>query len=140
MFSTIIGWLRGAFDAVVGGIKWLIDTFASWFKSIFQWIWDLICQIGTIIYDFFFHETDGWVWWFVDYFLDLFDWFIKQLPDVCSYVDDYGSSFSTLMSVVGKMNNFFPVHESVTLLGVFILFVGIFLGVKAILKLIPGIG
>jgi hypothetical protein len=71
---------------------------------------------------------------------DLGEWFIKQLPDFSSYTSQYKPAAEKLMYYVSIANQFFSVTEICTLLGVFLVFIVLFLGCKLILKLIPTIG
>jgi len=130
--------LIGAFNTVVSAIGGLWSAFIDIVKLVCNWVTDWIIYVAKAIYNFFLDEEKGIVWKTVDTLLEWGEWFIEQLPDLS--FGEYSSTISTVMELVSKLDKFVPLSEAITLLGIFLAFVAIFLVVKLILKLIPTIG
>jgi hypothetical protein len=124
----------------IKGLSGIWQAFLKVLETIFEWIWKVIVYIGQAIWDFFFGDPDGFLWWILSMFGNWALWFVEQIPDISSIVETYSSSISTTMELVSKLDKFFPITEAILLLFVFLAFLVIFLCVKMILKLIPTIG
>jgi hypothetical protein len=105
-----------------------------------DWVWDSVLYCGQIIWDFFFYDPDGFLWWLLKMFGEWARWFTEQIPDMSSILGQYSSPIATTMGLVSKLDKFFPITEAVSLLFIFLVFLTLFLCVKLILKLIPTIG
>jgi hypothetical protein len=134
--GTIVNIYNGIKDALVN----IWNSFLELVDSVFDWIWDVVVYCGQVIWDFFLHDDDGFVWWLLRMFGDWATWFIEQIPDMSSILGQYSSPITTAMQLMSKLDKFFPLSEAVSLLGIFIVFLLIFLSVKLILKLIPTVG
>jgi hypothetical protein len=124
----------------IKGLSGIWQAFLRVLETIFDWVWKVIVYIGQAIWDFFFGDPDGFLWWLLKIFGDWALWFVEQLPDISSIVETYSSSISVAMELVSKLDKFFPVTEAVWLLFIFLAFLVVFLCAKLILKLIPTIG
>ena len=60
-----------------------------------------------------------------------------MFPNVGALVAGYRADFEFVMGLVGRLDVFFPITEASTLFGIFIGFMGVFLLVKAVLKIFP---
>jgi hypothetical protein len=113
------------------------------FEAFYEGLKDIVVSIISFFWSLLFDENDGIVWWFIDLFFSYGEWFLLQLVNVLgmeNILSRYSGVITAVMAQCSKMDAFFPLHESVELLGVFLSFLVIFLAVKLILKLIPSIG
>ena len=96
--------------------------------------------VVKFIFDLFFGEN-GIVWFLLDIVIMLIEEFIDLLPDLSGIVSQFdGGSIVFVSRLMGRLNMFFPVVEGLYLLAAFLLFLVVFLILKAVLKLIPFIG
>jgi hypothetical protein len=112
-------------------------------ESIIEFLLDLVLEIFKTVWAIFFDSEAGLVWWFVDLFLSLGEWFLLQLIETLGMKDllsRYSDEITETMRLCSEIDAFVPLHESVELLGIFLVFLMLFLFVKMILKLIPTIG
>jgi hypothetical protein len=112
-------------------------------ESIIDFLLSLVLEIFKTVWAIFFHENYGIVWWFVDLFLSYGEWFLLQLVSLLGMqglLSRYSSEITETMRLCSEIDAFVPLHESVELFFIFLSFLVLFLSVKLILKLIPGVG
>jgi hypothetical protein len=132
---------KGLFQSLINLFKSMYQGIVTWIGNFFSWLWRMICYVGQIIWDFFFHADSGLVWWFIEQLMDIADWFLNQFPDFSALIDQYSNSITTTKDLLGKINAFMPIVETGYMIGIFLIFVGIYLGAKFIIKcFIPGVG
>jgi len=103
---------------------------------------DSTVTVVETVLNFFFNERDGYFWDACIFAVNM-GFRILEIIDstgVFEPVVTYSDAISTSLRWAGELNHFFPVSEAFTLLGIFFVFVFIFIIGKIILKLIPGIG
>lgn len=109
-------------------------------EGILQWFADLVWAVGEFLYDLFFGE-EGFVWMIFDYGLY---WIEHGMAYMLEYIVDvfgwYGPEVEFSMQLIGRLNHFVPVVESGLLLTFYMAFLMVFIIVKWVLKLIPGLG
>jgi hypothetical protein len=113
------------------------------FESFYRGLKDIAVAIINFIWSIFFDENNGVVWWLIDTFFSYGEWFLLQLVNILgmeNLLSRYSGVIIEVMTLCSKLDAFLPLHESVELFGIFLSFLVIFLSVKLILKLIPGIG
>jgi len=115
-------WIQDAFN----WIKAQLQKFLDFFLEIFQKLWELVCKVGSYIFDFFFHEEKGLVWWLCDYLISLARDAVTWFPDLNAVLQQYQAEAGTFQTVIGRMNQFFPITESLALV---VTFMGVFLAV-----------
>jgi hypothetical protein len=96
-----------------------------------------------MIWSIFFDEKNGIVWWVIDTMFFYGEWFLLQLINVLGMQDllsQYSVVITQTMVLCSKINRFVPLVESLELFFIFLSFLVMFLTVKFILKLIPGVG
>lgn len=140
LFSKVGGWLSELGGSIISTITGLWDKIVKAVNDFAAWLWSVVVYVGGVLWDFFFHEESGLVWWLCGLFLDLGAWFIEKLPDFSGLVGQYAQYFGPTLEVCARANKLFPLKESLTLLGIFITFVILFLGAKLIMKLLPSVG
>jgi hypothetical protein len=96
----------------IKGLSGIWQAFLKVLETIFYWIWKVIVYIGQVIWDFFFGDPDGFLWWLLKMFGDWAYWFIEQIPDISSIVESYASSISVTMELVSKLDKFFSDNRS----------------------------
>jgi hypothetical protein len=147
-------WLTESDWSNIGGIKeYLVElyrktiaTFWLWYEGLQDFFWGVVDFCLRMVWDFFYYIYDfflgakGCIWEFCRWLLELGWWFVERFPGLDSTVAEYSATFGTAMTLAGRLDQFFPVSESFSLLLVFGGFVALFLLVKFILKLIPTIG
>lgn len=138
--QDIWSWLKGAFKAVIDTLGNLLQKVIDGLYAIAGWLWDIIVYCGQVLWDFFFHEEDGLLWTVCGWVAEWGEWFVEQFPDVVQYIEPFHDSASQTMTLIGKLNTFFPIVETIIFIGVFIVYVMLYIGVKFILKLVPTIG
>jgi hypothetical protein len=147
-------WLTESDWTNIGGIKeYLVElyrktiaTFWQWYEGLQKFFWGvvdyclkMVWDFGYYIYNFFLGE-DGCIWGFCRWLLELAGQFLEQFPNLSSGIKEYSGTFKTVMTLVGRLDQFLPLTESFSLLLVFGGFIAIFLVGKFILKLIPTVG
>ena len=97
--------------------------------------------VETVL-DFFFNSETGWFWdacieavRFGFGFLE-----IVEETGVFEPLVTYSAEVGWALRLIGMLNEFFPVAEIGVLLGIYFVFISVFIFGKFILKLIPGIG
>ena len=126
--------LIGIRDWILGAVKDILDGF--W--SIVDFVIGMVWRFFYYLYDLFFGK-EGFVWYIFDAAIEWGDWFEAEvLPDLSDL--PYGNSIDFAMVWVGRLDDFFPLTEAMTLLGIYGVFMTIFLMCRLILKLVPGFG
>jgi hypothetical protein len=123
--------------------EFLTDLLNDLFTLFFDTLKIIVSKIIEFIWSLFFDETNGIVWWIIDTFFSLGEWFLVQMVNVLGVdklLSEYSGVITETMLLCSKLDRFVPIYESVELLFVFLSFLAVFLSVKLILKLIPGIG
>jgi hypothetical protein len=113
------------------------------FSAFFEGLKKIVLEIFKAVWSIFFDENTGFVWWVIDTFFSLGEWFLLQLVNVLGMqglLSEYSGVITETMILCSKLDTFVPLHESVELFVIFLSFMVIFLSVKLILKLIPGLG
>lgn len=128
-------------DWVQNIIDWFKDQFQialDFFLEIFSKLWELICKVGTYIFDFFFDEQKGLVWQFFDFIISLMKGAVSWLPDLNGVMQKYQNSAGTFQTTVGMMNQFFPISEALALAVIFLAVVLACFCWRWIVKLVRG--
>jgi len=133
--DTVYGWYESFRDWVI----WIVDSIIDWFWDIVSYLIGMVWDFCVYLYDLFLGEN-GFVWYIFDWAIMMGNWFISMFPNIGAFLQSYSGAFNTTMILVGKLNQFFPLTELVTLLGFYVTFMLLFLVVKFIMKLIPTIG
>ena len=110
-------------EAIRNSIIWAVEWLADFLQA---------------IVDFF----TGLLWAIVGFGISMGNMLVLALPDIGDILSqqEYITSITLVMNLVGRMNQFFPVVEAFVLLSIYLYFMMTFLVVKLILKLIPTIG
>ena len=122
-------------------IVYAVATWLGWLDDFNDWVYQEGVKQVEDIWNQIFNEETGHFWtlfdWFFDVGIELVETFF---PNISDYVAPYLATIDFAMVWVGRLNDFFPLTEAGVLLGVFWAFILVFLSIKFILKIIPGIG
>ena len=83
---------------------------------------------------------EGFVWSIFDFVIGLGNEFLQSFPAVENLLTQYEQPVSTILGLVLALNAFFPVQETISLIGIYLVFVAVVIVLKIILKVIPGMG
>ena len=136
MFNGILApfwsWFSNAFCKFVYRNAKEIGITVAWI-SFFVWDWwTYLCEI--------FLGEEGFVWKFFTQALEAALSLKESVPSLKDMALEHQDSIGFTMRLVGRLNQFFPVMEFAVLFGIFFLFLCVYILVKWILKLIPGMG
>jgi len=128
--------IEGAYDL----LEWVVVSVLNFFWSIFEYVWDFF----VYLYDLFLGE-EGFIWRVVGFFVWLFsllleqiEWALDMLPDIGAILMEYREAFDFGMFVIGKLNLFAPVVESLHLLSIYLFIALIVIIIRWIITFIPG--
>ena len=120
--------IEGVYDLVVWVLKWIFDS-----------LWAVI----KYCLDIFFGE-EGFVWYVVEMVVEFFLWMGESVlwyfPELGEILLQYEDTITWAVDLVAMLNAFFPVSESLYLLGIFMFFMFGFLVFRIIIKFAPGMG
>jgi hypothetical protein len=147
-------WFKGSFLKITDDIRLAIDRTWNFLKDNFKvmldfflelpaTLWKLVEDTGMAVYNFFFHEDYGLVWWCFTEVCDFIEWcneLVSFTGLVESFLEPYEDEITSSMELVSGLNAFFPIEETIILLGTYLSFVGIVLTCRLALKCIPGAG
>ena len=123
---------------------YVVARLLGWGDAYLEFIGRQIAYVGGLLYGYFFECETGLFWQLVVIFLDLADWVFEFLfsilPDLSGVVGEHRAAFDVVMRLVGKVDLFLPVSETLALLAAYITFVVLFLVIRWTLKLVPGMG
>jgi hypothetical protein len=129
--------------------KWyegILETLEKWFSQTLDFIWGMVSYCINLVWDFFeylyelFLGEDGFVWYIFDYMFFWFESAVEFFPDIGFLFGQYQGPFTFAMQLVGRMNQFFPVMESASLLAIYLMFLFLYIVIKIVLKAVPGMG
>ena len=120
---------------------WAVATWLGWCKGFNNWLLKQVVKQAEHIWNQIFNEQDGHFWTLCDWIFDVGIGFVKMFfPNISEYIAPFVATINYAMVFMGRLNQFFPLVEIGVLLGIFWVFVILFLIIKLVLKLIPGIG
>lgn len=125
-------WLRDAF-------LWVVKNVTGFFWSVVDYVIKMVWDYCFYLYNLFLGE-DGLIWYPFNFLLECGNWLLDQMPNFGEVILGYGGTFSFTMAFVGRLNQFFPLTESAVLLGIYIIFMMVFLLFRLLMKVVPGLG
>ncbi|MDR0522279.1 MAG: hypothetical protein LBH00_10565 [Planctomycetaceae bacterium] len=134
-YEGIISWLEWMLQGIflfACSIYWTILSIAKWCFQELQAFINLVCD--------FIYGENGIIWVIFDWAIWMGNWFVERLPDLSVLLLQYRGTFSLVMSRISAFNAFLPIVETCILIGIFLLFLSLFLVCKLVLKLLPMIG
>jgi hypothetical protein len=139
-------WLQDALKNIIQLFKDIYSAVEQWFQDMLLFFWDMmdyclfmVWEFCYYLYDLFLGE-EGFIWYPFDFLLIFSDEFVEIFPDLGGIVSDDGGAFSYTMHLAGRFNQFFPVVESFYLLNIYLVFLTVYILIKLLLKVIPGLG
>lgn len=135
LVDTLYGWVEGLWDLAA----WAVDGIVYYFWAVIDYCLEMAWGFGYFLYDLFLGE-EGFVWYIFDFVIWVGELFLGFLPDLSEYVTQYRGAFEYTLGIVGRLNSFYPVTESLALFAAFFTFVILYLRIKFLLKLTPEVG
>jgi hypothetical protein len=114
---------------------WVVDSFFSFI----QWLLEIAKAVCEYLYNLFLGE-DGFFWAIVDFVFELWDIVSEVFPQLADTLGEYEQPLTLVMGWMIALNAFFPIRESLFLIGIYVGFVCIVIVVRLIVKAIPGAG
>lgn len=100
-----------------------------------------IIQFFTDIYNKTIDLFSSCISWLVSLFTSTFDSFLDLLIEAVPDLSSYWDRLSVISSYTSFINKFFPLQEAGIFIGLYFVFIGVFLTVKYIVKcFIPFVG
>ena len=122
---------------------WVVSQLLGWGDEFTGFIVEMVSYVLGFLFDFLFEEESGLIWSIAGFLIEKGTWFLGHSDFVNTWTEPfsrYSGAINSSKEIVGRLNQFFPIVEAGILIGFFSVFIIFFLGIKFILKLIPGMG
>jgi hypothetical protein len=144
--SKVAGYFKEIGASVWAVAEWIVNSVVWFFWSVVDYVIKMVWGFCYYLYDLFLGEN-GFIWYGFDFICNQCEWALSEFPDLSEFLDTpLGASraaaaaspqsvFSTVMQLIGRFNQFFPLTECGILILLFLLFLLVFLLFKYMLEI-----
>ena len=132
-FDMIVAGFWEYIEVIVVGLKLFFGGFVGFFVT-------FTLEIVKFLYGLLVGEEYGIFWTIFDFMIWLGDSFLEVMPDLGAILGQYSDTLDWAIVWIGMLNLFFPVVESVVLLGTLVSLAFIVIFVRWVIKFFPGTG
>lgn len=132
--ETAPGWLGGIVKPIVDTIKWVVAQIVKFINSLIKAVTDAVNWAVNYVLDLIYDAFE----WIYDKAMEILEKAVEWMPDLSEKIPEgFKDAMETSVRLFTMGDKFVPFTEICALVGLVILFVLIFIGLKLILKIIP---